>query len=340
MRYKETREQTAELLRMILPLMARHAAGFHPLSYAVWYEYVANTNPRLRAAVDARLGNDLLLTDDDISRLFDEHVAMRDIETSARVRADIEQLVGEVHEVAGEAGAEVQQYGSELTTYERRLRDNLDQRALTGVVSSLIEDTTNVRVKTQVFQEHLKKSTEEVVRLREELELVQGLALTDPLTGLLNRRGFDEQARRTCAAGLRGYSIGIVDIDHFKSINDNHGHLLGDKVIAAVANVLKVCVSGKGHCARIGGEEFAMLLDHTSAAGAAELAERVRAMVERGRIRRADGVEESIGNVTISIGIAAHAEGEALEAVMARADRALYQSKQGGRNRVTVSALP
>jgi diguanylate cyclase len=160
--------------------------------------------------------------------------------------------------------------------------------------------------------------------------------VTDPLTGLLNRRGFDHQIERIAHGGMRGCTLLIVDIDHFKAINDAHGHLLGDKVIVAVANVLRACIGERGPIARIGGEEFAALLSHTSSAGGVELAERIRAAVELGKIRRAD-TDESIGNVTVSLGLATGGDSEQFEAMTARADRALYQSKTAGRNRVTVA---
>ena len=336
MRYKETREQSAELLRMVLPLMARHSAGFHPLSYSVWYEYAAGFNPALRAAIDARLLQAALLTDRDIEELFDAHVAMRDIDSSACMRAEIARMIDHVDGVAVDAGQEVQHYGNELDGYRDRLRDDGRKQSVDQVVKSLIGETTRVRVKTGIYHEHLKKSSEEVERLRGELELVQGLALTDPLTGLLNRRGFDSQMQRISHGSVQGCTLLIVDIDHFKAINDAHGHLLGDKVIIAVANVLRSCIGERGPIARIGGEEFAVLLSHTSSAGGVELAERIRAAVERGKIRRTDS-DESIGNVTVSLGLATCGENEQFEAMIARADRALYQSKTAGRNRVTVA---
>ncbi len=239
MRYRETREQSAELLRMVLPLMGRHSAGFHPLSYAVWYEYVSGYNPGLRAALDARLAQTSSLTDQDMEALFDAHVAMRDIESSARMRREIARRVENVDGVASEAAPEVRQYGPELDGYRQQLQQDVARETLHRVVESLIDDTSRVRGKTEMFHEHLKKSSEEVERLRGELELVQGLALSDPLTGLLNRRGFGEQIQRVCNGNLQGCSVLIVDIDHFKVINDTHGHLLGDKVIIAVANVLR-----------------------------------------------------------------------------------------------------
>jgi diguanylate cyclase len=336
MRYKETREQSAELLRMVLPLMARHTAGFHPLSYAVWYEYVAGLNPSLRAALDARLAQNPVLSDRDIEVLFDAHVAMRDIDSSARMRAEIARMIDHVDGVALEAGQEVQQYGNELDGYREQLQVDIGKETLNNVVESLIGETTRVRVKTGMYHEHLKKSSAEVERLRGELELVQGLAVTDPLTGLLNRRGFDHQVERVGQGSMQGCTLLILDIDHFKAINDAHGHLLGDKVIIAVANVLRGCIGERGSIARIGGEEFAVLLSHTSSAGGVELAERIRAAVERGKIRRGD-TDESIGSVTISVGLATGGDNEAFEAMIARADRALYQAKSAGRNRVSVA---
>jgi diguanylate cyclase len=336
MRYKETREQSAELLRMVLPLMARHSAGFHPLSYSVWYEYVAGNNQSLCAALDARLKQVSVLTDRDMEVLFDQHVAMRDIDSSGRVRNEIARLVKNVEGVATEAGQEVSQYGEELDGYRERLLGESDKDDVAQVVESLIDETARVRVKTEIYHESLKKSSEEVERLRGELELVQGLALTDPLTGLLNRRGFESQRQRLCSPSAAGFTILVVDIDHFKAINDAHGHLFGDKVIVAVANVLRSCVGERGPIARMGGEEFTVLLSHTSSAGAVELAERIRALVEHGKIRRAN-TEEMIGNVTVSLGVASCGANEQFDSMMARADTALYQSKTAGRNRVTVA---
>jgi diguanylate cyclase len=321
---------------MVLPLMARHSAGFHPLSYSVWYEYVAGSNPGLRTAVDARLAQSAVLSERDIEVLFDTHIAMRDIDSSARMRVEIARMIDHVDGVAVEAGQEVKHYGNELDGHRERLRDDMGQDSLHHMVESLIGETTRVRVKTGIYHEHLKKSSEEVERLRGELELVQGLALTDPLTGLLNRRGFDQQMQRIGHGSLAGCTLLIVDIDHFKAINDAHGHLLGDKVIVAVANVLRGCIGERGAIARIGGEEFAVLLSHTSSAGGVELAERIRSSVEHGKIRRAD-TDESIGNVTVSLGLATCGDNEQFEAMIARADRAMYQSKTAGRNRVTVA---
>jgi len=337
MRYYEGRDESAELLRMLLPLMSRHPAAFSPLSYAVWYEYVSGNNQALQSAIDEKTAGGQLFNDADIEALFDNHVALRDIESSMGVRAHMQKVIERVSEVATEASNEVTQYNRGLDEIHKQLlRDDLDRAAMTGLVESLLDDTNRIRGRTGNIQENLQGSSQEVVRLREQLEMAQGLALTDPLTGLLNRRGFEQMAKSLQREGVDGCSVMIFDIDHFKTINDQHGHLLGDRVLAAVANVIRQCVGDKGKVARMGGEEFAAVLPGVAAAKAAELAERVRAAVEKGRIRRQDR-DEPVGGVTISAGVAVRMDGEKFVAMMDRADRALYKAKQDGRNRITIS---
>jgi diguanylate cyclase len=128
----------------------------------------------------------------------------------------------------------------------------------------------------------------------------------------------------------------MADIDHFKVVNDMHGHLLGDKVLRAVAHVLKSNIKGRDMAARLGGEEFAVILPDTSAAGAAALAKQIRSRVAHGRIKRS-AAQGQIGQVTLSIGVAVAEAGESLESLMQRADAALYAAKQNGRNRVEVA---
>ena len=119
-------------------------------------------------------------------------------------------------------------------------------------------------------------------------------------------------------------------------VNDTYGHVLGDKVIRAVAHVLRSSIKGRDVAARLGGEEFAVLLPQTSLLGAAALAEQIRRTVEQGRICRPDG-DESIGQVTLSVGVAAAKPGDTLEALLERADAAMYTAKRAGRNRVSVA---
>ncbi len=172
--------------------------------------------------------------------------------------------------------------------------------------------------------------------LTQRLEQAQTEALLDPLTGLNNRRGLERSI--TEVGGIpAGCALLLADIDNFKTINDTHGHLLGDKVLRAVAQVVRFCIKGQDIAARMGGEEFAILLPETSVQGAAALAEKIRQAISKVSIRRIDR-NEYVGNVTLSVGVADSQPSDTLESLVERADAALYVAKRGGRNRVSVAA--
>jgi diguanylate cyclase len=188
------------------------------------------------------------------------------------------------------------------------------------------------------LRERLEADGRTLATMKAEFAALQNEALLDPLTNLMNRRGFrhalDQLASRS-PNGLTGALL-MADIDHFKRINDEHGHLLGDKVLQTVAQVLRSCIKGRDVASRFGGEEFAVLLPDTSEQGALAVAEQIRRTVEQGRMRRSDR-GKPIGGVTISIGIAIYRPSDDLEVWIGRADEALYRSKRQGRNRVSVA---
>jgi diguanylate cyclase (GGDEF)-like protein/PAS domain S-box-containing protein len=175
----------------------------------------------------------------------------------------------------------------------------------------------------------------ELHRLREALERQ---ATTDELTGIANRRHLFAEGEREVSRSLRHrlpFTVLMVDIDHFKAVNDTHGHQAGDVVLLSVAQVLAQGLRGADVIGRIGGEEFAILLPDTDIDGAHELAERLRAEVAETVIPLASGTDV---RVTVSIGASSLREGEsAVDAVLARADEALYRAKRDGRNRVRTS---
>lgn len=131
----------------------------------------------------------------------------------------------------------------------------------------------------------------------------------------------------------------MIDIDHFKQINDAYGHLFGDKAIRVIAETLKSKVRGQDLVARMGGEEFAVLLAETDLAGARIVAEHIRRTIAACQIHRL-GTHENIGDITVSIGVAANVKGNNLEDLMDQADKALFVSKRQGRNRTTVHDSP
>ena len=159
-------------------------------------------------------------------------------------------------------------------------------------------------------------------------ELIR-LAVTDSLTGMLNRRGFFEQALQPCGRAEKGTPLCAImaDIDYFKRINDEHGHDAGDKAIFAVAHEL---MSGSWHAGRLGGEEFALLLEGRNLAEAATIAERLRGRIAALRIPTG----EDRLSLTCSFGVSQWRVGDSIDPLLKRADMALYEAKLTGRDRV------
>ena len=170
-------------------------------------------------------------------------------------------------------------------------------------------------------------------QLQQELRL---MASTDPLTGLLNRRRFLEQAETEFLRSQRyrhELAAVMLDIDHFKSINDSHGHFVGDQVLIAMARATENLLRGTDIMSRWGGEEFVILMPETPLAGAAILAERLREELARLAVVTPAGALR----FTVSAGVAARGEPDAgITDIMQRADTALYTAKHHGRNRVQV----
>lgn len=159
-------------------------------------------------------------------------------------------------------------------------------------------------------------------------------ALTDALTAIGNRRAFEAEAAQMLARAQRSgmpVAVGIADIDHFKNINDDHGHPVGDTVLRTVARRMIDAARATDFVARIGGEEFGLLFPETRADTAVSIAQRIREAIGASPIVADDGCEVS---VTISIGLSSMAPGTTLEEALGAADCALYAAKNGGRNRV------
>ncbi|MER8995718.1 GGDEF domain-containing protein [Mesorhizobium sp. M0678] len=160
--------------------------------------------------------------------------------------------------------------------------------------------------------------------------------LTDPLSGLLNRRGFEERAMlvlQHCATAQLPVALVLADLDHFKALNDQHGHAAGDRVIADFAAKLLSAAGTRGVAGRIGGEEFAVLLPLSDLGAARLFAEAIRTVYSAGRI---DGLPSDT-RVTASFGVAARTSDEGLDPLMRRADEALYKAKRSGRDSVCLS---
>jgi two-component system cell cycle response regulator len=215
-----------------------------------------------------------------------------------------------------------------------RLLRGLDLGANDYIVRPIDKNELMARVRTQVRR---KRYTEQ---LRDNVQQSMELAVTDPLTGLFNRRYMERHlgtlVEKSASRG-KSLSVLILDIDYFKSINDRFGHDAGDDVLREFADRMRTCVRGIDLACRYGGEEFVVVMPDTDLSVATMVAERIRRRIagEPFPIHRG---ERSI-EVTISIGIAArNSPNDDATTILKRADEALYRAKRDGRNRVVADA--
>ena len=333
-RYHETPERAAECLRQALALMTRQPTRPHPLSYAVWYEHVSGHNAALSAEIERITAAGGQLDEVETERLYLAHVREADMQAAQRVALGFRSMLGEVDDSARDAGLHAELFETALARWQQEVTsgDALDA----GRCQAMQDDTRGMRAAVGALQARLLATRDEVDRLKRELDQAREEALRDSLTGLANRRAFDQQLAVCLASGVPACLL-LIDIDHFKRVNDSHGHLFGDQVLKTVAQGVQSCLPEGELAARVGGEEFAILLSEAALVSAQLLAEKIRSTVAASRIRRRSG-GGTVGQVTVSVGLAMLRAGDRPETSFERADRALYAAKQAGRNRVTVSA--
>lgn len=331
-----TSETAAELLRLALPLMSRHKVPATPPNYAIWYEYVRGENLELKDEVDRLIREGAAFTRDVNKRLYLRFVVGQEINNVETVRAELTKILGEVGSSLDEAGANADSFQGRLGGFATEMAEKDDLADIRSMLQTLISETQEMRSVTSSMQMRFEGKSEEIRELQEQLEQERRRAITDPLTGLYNRLALLEQLSRVVAgAPEQGPpSLIMFDIDHFKSVNDTHGHLIGDRVIRFVAQLLTKNTKGKDVAARYGGEEFIVLLPDTPLEGATAVAETIRKAVAGAQLVRADN-KKPLGQITISAGVTSYRSGEDQLEFLDRADQALYQSKNNGRNQVT-----
>ena len=209
---------------------------------------------------------------------------------------------------------------------------------LQRLLGATIDENRHLTTHVRRLEAELRRSSAELAKLRGELRGAVHDALTDPLTGLANRRSFDLELGAVGAGASRSSPahLVMVDVDHFKRVNDAHGHDTGDQVLRIVGEVLLANVRRDSLVARVGGDEFGLLLRGATPHYTAGIATRLcEILASRPLVVR--GLREVIEGITLSIGVAAGRAEESTAGWYARADAALYEAKRGGGNRVSIA---
>jgi diguanylate cyclase len=328
-------DDSISLLKRALPLMSRQRVPTIPQNYAVWFEFVAGSNPALREEIETMIQQGTPFTPTRCRELYLRYALQPEQENIEDLRGQLGGVILQAMARMGELGADLGRFGEVLESVDGQLSDSMTPEAMQELIEGLVSETAQARQKTAMVEGTLQEMATEIEELRHEIDRLSRDSETDALTGIANRRAFDRELARLLEAVEPQQPLALIfaDIDHFKCFNDEHGHLVGDQVLRAVASELSRSLQGQDLVARYGGEEFAVLLPFTNYNAAMVQAESLRTLVESTALY--DDAGERVRRVTLSLGVALATGEDSAESLIARADAALYASKGAGRNRVT-----
>ncbi len=247
-----------------------------PRNYLLWYASLDGTRPELATEIEGTVKTEGGLSQSMVDAIYERQFGLgEDGETLLKVADRIERSLSEVLGLVGEAGSDAKAYGSTVAGLGRDLDGAESAGSVRAVVTQLLAATQDMSRRAERVETRLKSSTEEVNALKRDLEDSRQEAMTDALTGLGNRKHFDQRlssAMYEADAERAPLVLLMLDVDHFKSFNDTHGHQLGDEVLRLVAGTLREGVKGQDTIARYGGDEFAIILPETDVARGMQVA--------------------------------------------------------------------
>lgn len=343
MKFSDDSSQAASYLRQAIPMMVKHNIVPNPLNYTLWYSYFSKNFPILERELDQVLERHGTCPTKVGESLFIRHISQVDSENEKKLenfQQAVSHLVNNLSDSLDRTARQSDDYSTALKNNISVLEGHNVNAAMLPVLTALNANATAIYDVNQQFHCQLSSAQSEINLLKQALQKSRREANTDPLTGLCNRRVLEAIYRQFVDEHKQQdeLSLIIMDIDKFKVFNDNHGHLIGDQVLKFVGSLLKKECPNTIVPVRFGGEEFAMLCPNFSISEAKMVAENLRMKLAE-TIFNHKKTGEKLPPVTASFGVAAKMGSEMLTQIIERADKALYQAKNDGRNQVQIAMV-
>ena len=306
-----------------------------PNNFQVWFKYSLGMPPDLKRTIDILIGNKRKFDAATNHGLFETYVGSQGADEAAAYKASeqLHSVMDSAKQFLSTAIADNRSQIQAIGDVAEASEAGADPKLL---IESLMSELAQAATRATKLEAGFVEKSRELDAIRDSLNKSEERARTDTLTGLPNRRALDEFFRVAQIAAMEKdepLSVLLIDIDHFKSFNDNFGHGVGDQVLKLMAKVLQDKVREIDLPARYGGEELIAVLPGADLAACQAAAERIRSSIAECTItRRSTG--EVLPNITVSIGVGQFQPGEAMGDLIDRCDRALYLAKRAGRNKV------
>ncbi|MCW9016281.1 MAG: GGDEF domain-containing protein, partial [Kangiellaceae bacterium] len=328
--------QYVDILKITIPRMNNLGIPLTPENYAVWYEYSRGTIIKLNKIIDDYLNEGKTFTREINDQLYREYIGETSSEAIEEIQAATKVIIEDLMQRMQQMTSGNSRFSSTLDECKGILQGKPDIKQLTSIIDKVIEETEVVTATNREILDNLAAMEKEVSTLQSNIQELTEASLTDQLTQIPNRRAFEKKLDslfNDYHTKESVFSLLLVDIDHFKKFNDTHGHIVGDKVLSYVAKCLQKSTGDQGMAARMGGEEFSLLLPESDTEKAVLFADKVREYISSRKLT-SDLTNKDIGSITVSIGVSTCKQDDELEGLIERADKALYLAKDSGRNKV------
>lgn len=335
MSYPEDVSTAATFLKGAIPKMVERNLPANPINYAVWYNYVGQHNPVLTKTIEKMIENDEPFTAENCKQLFLEHVIHLDMEKQRATMGQLTQLANQLMVQMTSTAAGSDAYDEVLQDNIHKLEKSHDIEEVNELLTQVLSSAQGISNANKDFQQQLLSASSEINQLKQQLEQAQNKAYIDSLTQLYNRHAFDEQLKQCLAVddAAKHTCLILADLDHFKSFNDNYGHVVGDRVLQKVGEIIKKHSPESCVASRYGGEEFAIIVTQTTIEDTVAIADAIRQRLCKLSIKVRNS-DKALDNISGSFGVAQFQLGESQMSLIDRADKALYDAKRQGRNRV------
>lgn len=335
MNYPEDAAKAAEYLKLAVPHLVKYEIPANPVNYSLWYNYVGKRIPALNDALDRIVKFSGTCTPKQCQDLYVNYIIGEHMEEHHQALEGMTKLAAHILQRISKSTYSSDNFDQQLNKHINHLKEAKSVDDVTKIIDSVISTSEDIRFANNVFQQQMKEASNEISSLRHQLKQAEKHAYIDQLTQLYNRRAFDRQLKQLIENGSMAESVGLIltDLDHFKTFNDSYGHIIGDRVLKRMGELIQDHCPDNAIGARYGGEEFAIILTQTTIEQATTLAENLRKRVEQLRVKTKK-TDKTLDNISASFGVAIFEQGESLECFIDRADQALYCAKKEGRNRV------